>query len=136
MTISHPATTVKEFKAKFGLKNSKIMPIIGRPSLKTLLQAHQQLRGCAINCKPRLGQFGYLYLVEPKAVYNMYSNHWYNEPANPGVAPDLANLIMVGEIENAKIHMGTSKADPRQPQKLQHSPHHRVQGSTGLGHHH
>jgi hypothetical protein len=32
----------------------------------------------------------------------MYLNHQYNEPADPGVAPDLANLIMVGEIENAK----------------------------------
>jgi hypothetical protein len=96
MTISYPVTTIKEFKAKFGLKNRKITPIIGRPTLKTLLHAHQQLQGCAINCKPGLGQFCYLYLVEPKAVYNTYSNHLHNEPANPGVAPDLANLIMVG----------------------------------------
>ena len=32
----------------------------------------------------------------------MYSNHRYNKPADTGVAPDLANLIMVGEIVNAK----------------------------------
>jgi len=104
MTISYPATTVEEFKAKFSLKNGKITPIVGRPTLKTLLHTHQQLQGCAINCKPGLGQFGYLYLVEPKAVYNTYPNHRYNEPADPGVAPDLTNLIMVGEIENAKTY--------------------------------
>ena len=102
MTISYPATTVKEFKAKFGLKNVKITPIVGRPILKTLLHAHQQLQGCTINCKPGPGQFGYLYLVEPEAIYKTYSNHRYTEPADPGVAPDLANLIMMGEIENAK----------------------------------
>jgi hypothetical protein len=43
MTISYPATTVDEFEAKFGLKNGKITPIVGRPTLKTLLHAHQQL---------------------------------------------------------------------------------------------
>ena len=102
MMIRYPATTVEEFQAKFVLKDGKITPIVGQSKLKTLLHAHQQLRACVINCKPRLGQFGYLYLIEHKAVYDTYSNHWYNEPANPGVVPDLMNLIMVGKIENAK----------------------------------
>jgi hypothetical protein len=76
------------------LKDNKITPIDGEPTLQTLTKAHSELRN-AYN-------FGSLYLVKLETVYNTISNIPYVAPFDPGKTPNLVNFYSTA-VETAKI---------------------------------
>ena len=74
MSTSFPVHTVEDIIAAFGLKDGKITPIDGEPTLQTLIKAHNKLCNASIKIRHcARGNFGYLYLVELPVVYATWS---------------------------------------------------------------
>jgi hypothetical protein len=96
-----PVHTIEDIITAFGLKDSKITPINGDPTLQTLLKAHDELRNASIKIQHcAKGNFGYLYLVELLAVYATWSNIL---PVDPGDTPNVINLYG-NAMEQAKLN--------------------------------
>lgn len=101
---SFPVHTVEDIITTFGLKEGKITPIDGDPTLQTLLKAHDELRNASMKIRHcAKGNFGYLYLVELPAVYATWSNIPYIPPTDPGDTPNIANLFG-NAMEQAKLN--------------------------------
>jgi hypothetical protein len=101
-TTSFPIHAVEDIISAFGLKEGKITPIDGEPTLQTLLKAHNELRNASIKIRHcTKGNFGYLYLVELPAVHDAWSNTPYIPPVDPGNTSNLANLYS-NAMEQAK----------------------------------
>jgi hypothetical protein len=92
--MSYPVHTFEEIIATFGLKDNKITPIDGEPTLQSLMQAHSELRDASVRvCHCARGNFGYLYLVKLPVVYASMSNIPYVPPIDPSETPNLINLF-------------------------------------------
>jgi hypothetical protein len=95
MSSSFPVHTVEDIIAAFRLKDNKITPIEGTPTLQTLLRAHNELLNASIkiwHCAR--GNFGYLYLTELPVVYATWQpNIPYVPPINPGDTPNLTTYL-------------------------------------------
>ena len=100
---SFPVHTVEKIIIAFGLKDNKITPIDGEPTLKSLIKADNELRNASVRVSHCAGgNFGYLYLTELQVVYNTISNIPYVPPFNPGETPNFVNLFG-NAMETAKI---------------------------------
>jgi hypothetical protein len=110
MSSSFPVHTVEDIIAAFGLKDNKITPIEGTPTLQTLLRAHNELRNASIKIRHcAKGNFGYLYLTELPVVYATWQpNIPYVPPINPGDTPNLTNLFG-NAMEQAKIEWARNR---------------------------